>query len=270
LRSLFARKDKYQIEANQEMVAIGLSNMLNSFFSGFPVTGSFSRSSVLNQSGVRTPLAGIFTASLVLLAVEFLTAAFSWIPVVALASIIIGAVVPMFDYEILPQLWHASKGELLLWIIAFLSCLAIGVEYGILVGVGLSFLHLFYKLSRPREQFAMISGVFFWTFVGPFCFHSAPNFTATFLESFDNLRLQDVQRVIFDCKLVTAVDLSGLNNIEDLIGDLHNKDMKLFFVNVHADVFIAMEAKGLDKLVGAEGIHLDFPPSLLSLEASCK
>jgi sodium-independent sulfate anion transporter 11 len=69
----FARKNRYQIDSNQELLTVGLSNAMASFFGAYTVTGSFSRSAVNFQCGVKTPLAGLVSGTLVLLALQMFT-----------------------------------------------------------------------------------------------------------------------------------------------------------------------------------------------------
>ena len=99
----FSRKEKYHIDGGQEMVAIGAGCFLNSFFSGFPVTGSFSRSSINNQCDVASPMAGFFTGGLVIFSLYFLTDLFFYIPKSSLAAVIILAASAMFDWKIFKQ-----------------------------------------------------------------------------------------------------------------------------------------------------------------------
>jgi len=70
----------YEVDANQELFAIGLAHTLGSFCGAFPVAGSFSRTAVAVESNQRSQLSGVVTAALVLLAVSFLTSTFYWIP----------------------------------------------------------------------------------------------------------------------------------------------------------------------------------------------
>lgn len=84
----------------KELIALSLSNIVGSLFSSFPVTGSFSRSAVNHASGVRTPIGGIYTGVLVLLAVGILTPYFHYIPKAALSAVIISAVIFMIEYEV--------------------------------------------------------------------------------------------------------------------------------------------------------------------------
>jgi solute carrier family 26 (sodium-independent sulfate anion transporter), member 11 len=82
----FGRVNDYKIVPDQELIAIGVTNMVGTFFSAYPATGSFSRSAIKSMSGVRTPLAGIVTGIVVILALYALTGAFYWIPNAGLAA----------------------------------------------------------------------------------------------------------------------------------------------------------------------------------------
>jgi solute carrier family 26 (sodium-independent sulfate anion transporter), member 11 len=82
----FGRINDYKIIPDQELIAIGVTNLIGSFFNAYPATGSFSRSAIKSKSGVRTPLAGIITGIVVILALYALTDAFYWIPSAGLAA----------------------------------------------------------------------------------------------------------------------------------------------------------------------------------------
>lgn len=139
-----------KLDSTQEMIAIGLSNTLGSFVSAFPVSGSFSRSAVNQSSGVRTPLGGVVTGSLVLLALATLAPFFEMIPQTALSSIIIAAVIPMIKFSDFLVILKSNKLDLVPYILTFLSCLLLGLEYGIAIGVNVSLGILLYQMARPR------------------------------------------------------------------------------------------------------------------------
>ena len=92
ISTAFGRLNSYKINPNQELIAIGVTNTVGSCFGAYPATGSFSRSALKSKSGVRTPLAGVYTAVVVIVALYGLTPAFFWIPTAALSAIIIHAV----------------------------------------------------------------------------------------------------------------------------------------------------------------------------------
>lgn len=97
------------VNASQEMIALGLSNIFGSFFSSMAITGSFARSAVNNASGVQTQLGGAFTGILILLTLAFLTPTFAYIPKATLAGIIISAMLFMIEYDLIAEIWRAKS-----------------------------------------------------------------------------------------------------------------------------------------------------------------
>ncbi|KAI9577480.1 hypothetical protein GQX74_014864 [Glossina fuscipes] len=97
------------VNASQEMVALGMCNILASFVSSMPVTGSFTRTAVNNASGVKTPLGGLVTGSLVLMALAFLTQTFYYIPKSTLASIIIAAMISLVELKKVKDTWISEE-----------------------------------------------------------------------------------------------------------------------------------------------------------------
>eukprot|EP00076_Gallus_gallus_P031949 XP_024997487.1 sodium-independent sulfate anion transporter isoform X3 [Gallus gallus] len=144
----FASQNDYRIDANQELLAMGTANILGSFFSSYPITGSFGRTAVNAQTGVCTPMGGLVTGTLVLLSLAYLTSLFCYIPKAALAAVIISAVVPMFDARIFRTLWRVKRLDLIPLCVTFLLCFW-EVQYGIMAGVLVSGILLLYSVARP-------------------------------------------------------------------------------------------------------------------------
>lgn len=114
------------VDASQEMAAVGMCNIIGSFFSSFPVNASFSRAAVSNASGIKSPLGGIYTsekvsyvkwfahsvnfaATMVILALTFLTPYFSFIPKATLAAVIVCAVLFMVEVAITKMIWNVHS-----------------------------------------------------------------------------------------------------------------------------------------------------------------
>ena len=98
-----------QIDANQEMIALGMSNLAGSFVQSFPTTGSFSRTAVNSASGVKTPAGGIYTGGLVLLALAILMPFCAYIPQASLGALIITAVIFSVEFELIPPMWKSKS-----------------------------------------------------------------------------------------------------------------------------------------------------------------
>ncbi|KAF9941600.1 hypothetical protein BGZ65_002370 [Modicella reniformis] len=147
----FARRNRYQIDSNQELLTVGLANVAASFFGAYTVTGSFSRSAVNFQCGVKTPLAGLVTSALVLLALQMFTPLFYYVPDAALSAVIMVAVSSLvsrldvfFEFFNI-NLWDFLSSQVALWVTLFVS-----VEAGIAAGVGVSLVVLLFRVARPQ------------------------------------------------------------------------------------------------------------------------
>ena len=102
-----------QVDASQEIFALGMCQLVGSFAGSLPITASFGRSTVNSASGVQTPFGGIITGCIVILACCFLTPHFAFIPTASLSAVIISSVVLTIDVEILLPLWRAKKLDLI-------------------------------------------------------------------------------------------------------------------------------------------------------------
>ncbi|KAI8889585.1 sulfate permease [Backusella circina FSU 941] len=147
----FGRINDYNINPNQEIIAIGFTNIWAAFFGAYPSTGSFSRSAIKARSGVKTPIAGIFSALVVILALYALTPAFYYIPDASLAAVVIHAVSDLVSGPTyLKRLAKISLWECSTFVVAVIVTFFTTVEYGIYASVGLSIAILLVRVARPR------------------------------------------------------------------------------------------------------------------------
>ena len=138
------------VDASQELVALGLANLVGSFFSSFPVAGSFSRSAVNSKSGARSTMAAFLTACFVVLALLLLMPAFAYLPYAVLASIIEVAIVGLIDISAFQTAWRVSKSEFIVSVSTFFAVLALGIELGVLLGTAVSIGFVLRRASMPR------------------------------------------------------------------------------------------------------------------------
>ncbi|KAF2866440.1 sulfate permease 2 [Massariosphaeria phaeospora] len=145
----FGRTFGYTVIPSQEILAQGVANILSPFMGGYVCTGSFGASAVLSKAGVRTPLAGVFSAMVLVLSLYALTKVFYFIPNAALAGLIIHAtcnlVTPPKD---LVKYWQLSPFELLIWIVGVVLALFLSLETSIYATIGLSFASLLLRMAR--------------------------------------------------------------------------------------------------------------------------
>ena len=138
------------IEPNQELVALGTSNIIGSFFQAYPVTASFSRSAINGDAGAKTNLAALFSVLMVVVTLLYLTPIFYYLPNAVLASIIMVSVFKLIDLSYAKQLWFHRKDEFFVLFVTFLATLFIGIKEGILIGVLISLLLMVYRTSNPH------------------------------------------------------------------------------------------------------------------------
>ena len=132
-------REDHPLCPNEELRALGLSNITGSFFQGYPVTGGFSRTAVNNDSGAKTPLSGLFTAIFVVLALLFITPLFVYLPKTVLAAIICTAVLGLIDIQSMKTMWLHDKKCWGVMISSALGTIFLGISWGIALGVALAF-----------------------------------------------------------------------------------------------------------------------------------
>jgi high affinity sulfate transporter 1 len=147
----FARRNRYEINANQEMIAFGAANIITGLAQGFPVTGADSRTAVNDAMGGKSQLVGIVAAGTMLLVLFFLTEPLAHVPNSGLAAVIIVSAFGLFDYAALRELFAISRRELLLSLTTTIGVLVLGALPGVFLSVILTFIWLLYVGSRPRD-----------------------------------------------------------------------------------------------------------------------
>lgn len=150
----FGRVNNYTIDPSQELVAIGVTNLLAPFLGGFPSTGSFSRTAIKSKAGVRTPLAGVITAVIVLLAIYALPAVFFYIPSAALSAVIIHAVGDLITPpNVVYQFWRVSPFEVLIFFAGVIVTVFSSIEDGIYVTIAVSAALLLWRVVMAQGRF---------------------------------------------------------------------------------------------------------------------
>ncbi len=131
------------LDGNQEFIGQGLSHLAGAFFSGYPTSGSFTRSGANYEAGAQTPLAAVF-ASLLLMALLLLIAPLlAYLPVAAMAGVLFIIAWGLADFPAMRELWHDGGLERVVFVVTFAATLVVPLEYAVLLGIGLSLFGLF-------------------------------------------------------------------------------------------------------------------------------
>ena len=225
-----AAKRRQRIETNQELVALGSSNLSAAFTGGFPVTGGFARSVVNFDAGAQTPAAGVFTAAGITLASVFLTPALYYLPLATLAATIIVAVLSLVDFGILRKTWAYSRSDFVAVVATLVSTLTMGVETGLVVGVAVSIALFLYRTSRPHmAEVGLVAGTEHFRNVQRHTVVVSPRLLSLRVDEslyFANSRaLEDcindavarrpgLAHVVLQCSAINDVDASALESLE--------------------------------------------------------
>ena len=155
----FAAKNGYRIDVNQDMFALGVSDLAAAFNRGFVVSGADSRTAVADSAGGKTQVASLVAAAVMATVLLFLTKPLSYVPAAALAAILISSALGLFDINSLREYYHLSKPEFRQAVVAMLGVMTLGVLQGVLIAVGLALLKLLRQASRPRDALLGVANV---------------------------------------------------------------------------------------------------------------
>lgn len=139
-----------QIDITQQMLALGICNIVGSMGQSMPITAAFSRSALNHLSNAHSPLGGVLTCLLIILSLTLLASSFSFIPKSSLAALIRVAMFSMINFTIMQHLWKNSKKELTILVITLAISLGLGLEFGIIAGIITEACLVMYRQARPE------------------------------------------------------------------------------------------------------------------------
>jgi sulfate permease, SulP family len=252
-----AAKRRQRIVPNQELTALGASNIASALSGGYPVTGGFARSVVNFDAGAETPLAGAFTALGILAATVFLTPLFRFLPQAVLAATIIVAVLSLVDLAAIKRTWAYSRADFAAMAITIAAVLGAGVEAGITAGVSLSLLLFLWRTSRPHMAIVgLVPGTQHFRNVERHQVLTDPSVLSIRVDEslyFANARaLEDavydriaanpaVKNVILMCPAVNAIDASALESLEAIAHRLGSAGVGFHLSEVKGPVMDALK-----------------------------
>ncbi|MBU8544302.1 MULTISPECIES: SulP family inorganic anion transporter [Roseomonadaceae] len=252
-----AAKRRQRIEANQELVGLGTSNIAAALSGGYPVTGGFARSVVNFDAGAETPLAGAITAIGILAATLFLTPLFRLLPQAVLAATIIVAVLSLVDLKAIRRTFTYSKADFAAMAVTILLVLLVGVEAGIVAGVALSLLLFLWRTSTPHMAIVgQVPGTEHFRNVDRHAVVTDPRILSLRVDEslyFANARaLEDriyaeaaarpaLRHVILMCPAVNLIDASALESLEAIADRLHAAGVGFHLSEVKGPVMDALK-----------------------------
>jgi len=275
-----AVKRRERIEPNQELVALGASNIAAAIGGGYPVTGGFARSVVNFDAGAATPAAGAFTAIGIAIATLLLTPFLAILPKATLSATIVLAVLTLVDFSILKRSWDYSRADFAAVAFTLIGTLLLGVEIGISLGVGASILIFLYRSSQPHAAIVgRVPGTEHYRNVKRHKVETMDGVLSIRVDEslyFANARyLEDLiyteiaarpalTDVVLMCSAVNAIDMSALESLEAIEQRLIEIGARLHLSEVKGPVMDRLgETEFLKHLSG--GVYLSQHQAMLAI-----
>jgi SulP family sulfate permease len=266
-----AAKEKYKIDSNQELRALGLANISAGLFSGFPVAGSFSRTAINHQAGARTQLAGVVTAIVVVLTLLFLTPLLYYLPTAVLAAIIVVAVYRMLDLGEVKHIARIREADGLVLLVTFALTLFVGIVDGILLGALFGLLAFLKRTVRPDVTelgYVPESDAFLGLRSSPKArtdprvlilrFDASPYYAnVSFLQEWVMRTVAErtkLEHIIIDCRGMNSIDVTALDELDGLITDYRSQGITVLLTHVKLPLRERLTRAGWNDKFGADVI----------------
>jgi sulfate permease, SulP family len=270
----FADKHRYEIDPDQELVALGAANLSSGLFGGFAVDASLSQTATAEAAGTRTQLSSLITSGLILATALILAPIFTDLPNAVLGAIVIAAALGLMDWKEMRRFWRWRRTDFVVAVAALAGVVLFGVLPGLLVAVVLSVSFLLYRASRPyvaalgtlpgpervfgdlarHPQAGHVQGIVILRVDAPLYFFNA-NVAHTQI-----LRLVDApdprpRAVVIDLAATGDLDVTTADMVASLVRDMQERGITLAFAQVRGPVRDRLRRMGLMEAVSEGGIY---------------
>jgi SulP family sulfate permease len=266
-----AYKNGYEINAHQELLALGLANLATSFGGGYPVSGGLSQSAVNDEAGAKTPVSLVVASVCIGICLLFLTGLLKNVPTVILAAIVFVAVERLINIKEFVRMWKHNKFDFVIAFLAMICVISFGILQGVLIGALASLILIIKIVSSPHiaflgripgtERFTdikrhpdneLLPGVLLFRVESPLVYfnvsyvynHVWPKITAS---------ASSLKVVIFDLSTSAYVDSSGARLIKKLFLDLESQGIIFKVAEAHSEVRDILRFEDVEHLLGHVG-----------------
>ena len=271
LARAFAAKNGYEVNPNQELMALGTADVCTGLFQGFSVTGSQARTTINDSAGGKTQVASLVAAVTLILFLLFLTPLIARLPVVALAALLICGGFTLVEFDIMVRIYRFYPRSAMLAALTTLGVLAVGVVLGILVGVALSLLALIERISNPPDAVLRIvpgegfhdlgdtatgetiPGFIAFRFYAPLLFSNASHFVER-VRQLVAASPTPVRWFLVDAQAITDIDITAAEALRALNKELLQQGIALKFAHTNRPLRQILERIGFTSEIGRESI----------------
>ncbi|CAM4169617.1 hypothetical protein F901_02650 [Acinetobacter dispersus] len=239
-----ALQKRDDLNSNQELIALGLANIAAGINSGFPVSGSLSRTVVNTDAGAKTPMSGVVSSLLMIVVSLYLTAFFQNLPLAVLAATIFVSIWKLVTLTPFIETWKYSKADGLAMWVTFFGVTCLDISTGLIIGIVLTFALLLWRISRPHiAVIGLIEGTQHFRNISNYNVITTPAIVSFRVDenlSFLNAHVLKghvitevsqnslLQHVVINCSSISNIDLSALEMLEDL-----NQELKQLQIQMH-------------------------------------
>lgn len=265
----FALKNRYDIDSNQEFIALGVADIGAGLLQGFAISGADSRTAVNDSVGGKSQLTGVVAAALIVLVLLLFTGPLALLPVTVLAAVLINSALGLFDVQNLLWLRRVSPREFRLSVVTLLGVVTVGVLPGVVVAVGLALVQLLARASHPPDAelgrvpgidgyrnisghpgAETIPGVVLYRFDASLLFFNADYFKARVRAVVDGVQPKP-RWLVIDAGTIAFIDITGAAILKEVFEDLTHAGIEVAMAEVKGPVRAMLERTGVSQQIGA-------------------
>jgi SulP family sulfate permease len=280
----FAARGGYEVNANQELLALGAANLGAGLMRGFPVSSSGSRTALGASAGSRTQAHSLVALVGVLATLLFLGPLLARFPTAALGAIVVYAAVRLIDLPGFRRLAAFRRSELALALATLVGVLVFNILYGVLLAVAMSVAEMLYRVARPHDAILgrvpgvagmhdvddfphaqTIPGLVVYRYDSPLFFANAEDFRQRALAAVDKAE-GPVSWFLLNAEANVEVDITALDAVEALRAELQRREIVFALARVKQDLRDELDAHGLTASVGADRIFPTLPTAVAAYE----
>jgi sulfate permease, SulP family len=280
----FAARRRYKIDANQELLALGLSNLGGGLMQGFPVSSSGSRTAIADALGSQTQLFSLVAFGVVVTVLLFLRPVLALFPKAALGAIVIFAAFRLIEIPEFIRLYRFRRSEFFLAIITMIGVLITDILMGVAIAVGLSVIELFARLARPHdavqgqvpqlpglhdindwEGATTIPGLVIYRYDAPLCFANAEDFKARALRAIE-AEVVPVEWFVLNTEAIVEIDITATDVLEELIDELMARKITFAMARVKQDLYGQLKRSQIFHKMNTDYIYMTLDSAIAGFE----
>jgi SulP family sulfate permease len=255
-----------RLDSNQEFVGQGLANIACGLFSGYTCSGSFARSAVNFEAGAQTALSSVLGSLFVLIAMLLLAPLAAYVPLPALAGVLILTAHGLIDRQKIARIWRSGHGDRFIMVVTMLATLALPLQFAALTGIVLSVIYYLLKTSTPRVR-TVLPDDDFRHFAPhpekPACpqlgvveilgdlYFGAVSHVEEYIQ--ENLERNPSQHfLLLRMHTVENCDISGIHSLESIVRTYRERHGDVYLVRVRRPVLDLMQAAGFYNYLGED------------------